>query len=98
MSKQLLVSTMCIYLFLNCNMLRAAEGYYKYVSGEKVEMVINYEYVVVDINENNFNNWDDIYNSESALDNTVTPSRLVGNSFRLKVDDLNETDKLVSSL
>ncbi len=66
--------------------------------GEKEEMLIDYNYVVVDIENEGLTDWNGIYSSESSLDVSVMPDQLTRNSYRLKVNSQNETSILVSSL
>ncbi len=98
MNRKLYILIIIILLFINSNILLASEGVYRYVMGEKEEMIIDYDYVVVDIENEGLVDWDNILATEDALDAEYTPVRFYGNSYRLKVNNQNEIANLISSL
>ncbi len=76
----------------------AQDGYYFYGFGDKIEMIINRNYIAVKIDETNFTNWESIYSSETALNDSEPPKYLTDDIYRLKVSNLEETDNLVTSI
>ena len=92
------ILTMCIIILLISRMTIASESFYRYILGEKEEMIIDYDYVVVGVENEEFDNWDNLYYSENALDDSEMPIRVYGLSFRLKVNSQSDVDSLVSLL
>ncbi len=98
MCKRVCILLTSIFLLLNVSILSDSSGIYRYVMGEKEEMLIDYNYVVVDIENEELVDWNNIFASEDALDVAYTPVHFFGNSYRLKVNNKIETANLVSSL
>ena len=76
----------------------AQDGYYFYGFGERHDMIINREFIAVKIDNANFTNWESIYSSETALNESEPPKYLTDDIYRLKVGNLEETDNLLTSI
>jgi hypothetical protein len=77
---------------------KANDNIYRYIKGQRVEMIINRSYIVLDINTNEFTGWNNLFTTETALDASEYPVNLVGDIYRLKVTDTEKTDDLIFSL
>ena len=80
------------------NYLHADTDYYRYVHGEQINMIIDDQYIIVEINPDDFNGWSDLYANVQSLDITEQPFMLRNDIYRLKSSKLVEIQILIDNL
>jgi len=90
-----------LIMFSLTDTILAQESVYYYRGERKIELVPCDSFIVIDIDEENFIGWDNLYQTVDNIDNSIEPLRLSENSYRLRLSnsaDLADVNNSLSNL